>query len=74
MPGTGGDAHSAEAVRYHIKRLISDEPSDRILSDDTLVELLRTQGIEIARRTVAKYREALRIPSSVERRRIKALP
>jgi RNA polymerase sigma-54 factor len=67
----GGDAHSAEAVRYRIRRLIDDEPSDDILSDDTIVKILRESGIDIARRTVAKYREAMRIPSSVQRRREK---
>ena len=67
----GGDAHSAEAVRHKIKALIDAEHPKKILSDDRLVELLRTEGIDIARRTVAKYREALRIPSSVERRRAK---
>ena len=68
----GGEAHSAEAVRFKIKALIDDEPTNKILSDDRLVEVLRGQGVEIARRTVAKYREAMRIPSSVQRRREKA--
>jgi RNA polymerase sigma-54 factor len=67
----GGDAHSAEAVRYRIRALIDREPSRRVLSDDKIVELLRGEGIDIARRTVAKYREAMRIPSSVQRRREK---
>ncbi len=67
----GGAAHSAEAVRYRIKRLIDDEPRDEVLSDDTIVKVLREAGIDIARRTVAKYREAMRIPSSVQRRREK---
>jgi RNA polymerase sigma-54 factor len=67
----GGDAHSAEAVRHRIKRLIDEESSSDILSDDTIVEKLREAGIDIARRTVAKYREAMRIPSSVQRRREK---
>ncbi len=67
----GGDAHSAEAVRHHIKQLIDAESPSAILSDDTIVERLRASGIDIARRTVAKYREALRIPSSVQRRRDK---
>jgi len=67
----GGDAHSAEAVRHHIKQLIDAESPSAILSDDTIVERLREAGIDIARRTVAKYREALRIPSSVQRRRDK---
>ena len=67
----GGEAHSAEAVRHHIKQLIDAENPAVILSDDTIVERLRESGIDIARRTVAKYREAMRIPSSVQRRRDK---
>jgi RNA polymerase sigma-54 factor len=67
----GGEAHSAEAVRHRIKQLIDAENPQDVLSDDTLVERLRDAGIEIARRTVAKYREAMRIPSSVQRRREK---
>jgi RNA polymerase sigma-54 factor len=67
----GGEAHSAEAVRHRIKNLIDAEQHDGILSDDTIVERLRESGIDIARRTVAKYREAMRIPSSVQRRRDK---
>jgi RNA polymerase sigma-54 factor len=65
----GGEAHSAEAVRYEIKGLIEREGEMDILSDDRIVEILREKGIDIARRTVAKYRESLRIPSSVERKR-----
>ena len=67
----GGEAHSAEAVRYRIRRLIDEEPPNDILSDETIVHMLRESGIDIARRTVAKYREAMRIPSSVQRRREK---
>lgn len=66
----GGEGHSAEAVRHKIKILIGEETAKTIVSDDKIVGLLRAQGIDIARRTVAKYREALGIPSSVERRRI----
>jgi RNA polymerase sigma-54 factor len=69
----GGEAHSAEAVRFRIKALIDAESPDDILSDDRIVEILVKGGIDIARRTVAKYREAMRIPSSVQRRREKAL-
>ena len=69
----GGGAHSAEAVRFRIRGLIDAESSDETLSDERLVELLQENGIEIARRTVAKYREAMRIPSSVQRRREKLL-
>ena len=70
----GGEAHSAESVRHKIKQLIDGEADGRygdegVLSDDRIVEILKASGIEIARRTVAKYREALRIPSSVERKR-----
>lgn len=67
----GGEAHSAEAVRHRIKDLIEAEHSDNVLSDDNIVEILKGSGIDIARRTVAKYREALNIPSSVQRRRDK---
>jgi len=69
----GGDAVSAEAVKSHIKTLIGAEEPNRILSDDQLVEMLRAKGFDIARRTVAKYREALGIGSSVQRRRQKAM-
>jgi RNA polymerase sigma-54 factor len=65
------EAHSSEAVRDRIKELIMNEQADEILSDDRIVTLLKAEGIEIARRTVAKYREALRIPSSAARRRQK---
>jgi RNA polymerase sigma-54 factor len=67
----GGEAHSAEAVRHRIKQLIDAELPKDVLSDDTIVDRLREAGIDIARRTVAKYREAMRIPSSVQRRREK---
>jgi RNA polymerase sigma-54 factor len=67
----GGEAHSAEAVRHRIKQLIDAETSQEVLSDDTIVDKLRLSGVDIARRTVAKYREAMRIPSSVQRRRDK---
>ena len=67
----GGEAHSAEAVRHRIRQLIDNESTVNVLSDDTIVEKLRDAGIDIARRTVAKYREAMRIPSSVQRRREK---
>ncbi|MGC1109427.1 MAG: RNA polymerase factor sigma-54 [Methylovirgula sp.] len=69
----GGSAHSAEAVRFRIKQMIDRESADDILSDDAIVERLKSSNVDIARRTVAKYRESLRIPSSVERRRLKAL-
>ena len=65
----GGESHSSEAVKGMLRRLIEAEPPGKPLSDDTLVKLLRAEGVDVARRTVAKYREALQIPSSVERRR-----
>jgi RNA polymerase sigma-54 factor len=69
----GGEAASAQAVKSHIARLIAEEPSDAILSDDSLVDLLKERGFDIARRTVAKYRESLGLGSSVQRRRQKLL-
>jgi RNA polymerase sigma-54 factor len=68
----GGEAHSAEAVRHRIRQMIDGEAPEDVLSDDTIVHRLREAGVDIARRTVAKYREAMRIASSVERRRNKA--
>ena len=68
----GGDAHSAESVRHRIKSLIDGEGKD-VLSDDKIVEILKSESIDIARRTVAKYREGMNIPSSVQRRRDKSL-
>jgi RNA polymerase sigma-54 factor len=68
----GGDAVSAEAVKSAIRGLIAGEGA-KILSDDTLVELLQAKGFDIARRTVAKYREAMGIGSSVARRRARTL-
>ncbi|MDQ0325258.1 RNA polymerase sigma-54 factor [Rhodopseudomonas julia] len=65
----GGDSHSAEAVRQRIRVLVAGE-GDRVLSDDQIVAILKDEGIVIARRTVAKYREAMGIPSSVNRRRM----
>ena len=67
-----GEGASAEAIKSHIKSLIEAE-GDKILSDDTLVELLTAKGFDIARRTVAKYREAMGIGSSVQRRRQKKM-
>jgi len=68
-----GESHSSESVRHRIRELIDSEMSQAVLSDDTIVERLADEGIEIARRTVAKYREAMRIPSSVQRRREKTM-
>jgi len=67
----GGEAHSAESVRHRLREMIERESAANVLSDDTLVDMLKAEGIEIARRTVAKYRESLGIPSSVQRRREK---
>jgi len=69
----GEEAHSSEAVRHRIRLLIDAESASGVLSDDKIVEQLKRDGIDIARRTVAKYREALRIPSSVQRRREKQM-
>ena len=67
----GGEAHSAESVRHRIRQLIEAERTEAdVHSDDTIVDILKEAGVDIARRTVAKYREAMRIPSSVERRRM----
>ena len=70
---TGSESHSAESVRYRIKQMIERETATEVLSDDAIVEKLKEANIDIARRTVAKYRESMRIPSSVERRRLKAM-
>ncbi len=71
---SGSEAHSAESVRFRIREMIANERPEDVLSDDAIVERLRKEGVDIARRTVAKYREALRIPSSVQRKREKAVP
>jgi RNA polymerase sigma-54 factor len=68
------EAHSAEAVRHRIKEMIEAEPTADVLSDDAIVQALRDSGVDIARRTVAKYREAMGIASSVQRRREKVTP
>jgi RNA polymerase sigma-54 factor len=70
----GGESHSAEAVRHRIRAMVDTEGADAVLSDDAIVDRLRQEGVDIARRTVAKYRDALRIPSSVQRKREKAVP
>ncbi|MDQ0315159.1 RNA polymerase sigma-54 factor [Amorphus orientalis] len=67
----GAEAHSAAAVRHRIRRMIDAECADTVLSDDAIVRQLKDDGVDIARRTVAKYREAMHIPSSVQRRREK---
>lgn len=67
----GGDAHSSAAVRDRIRELIETEKPHAVLSDDAIADILRKSGVDIARRTVAKYREGMDIPSSVQRRREK---
>ncbi|WFU51758.1 RNA polymerase factor sigma-54 [Sinorhizobium terangae] len=69
----GGEAHSAEAVRHSIKAMITAETLDHVLSDEEIAAQLRKTGIDIARRTITKYREAMNIPTSVQRRREKRL-
>jgi RNA polymerase sigma-54 factor len=70
--GEMGD-FAAESVRHRIRAMVDGEPPAAVLSDDEIVERLRAEGIEIARRTVAKYRKSLNIPSSIDRRRQKSL-
>jgi len=69
----GGEDMAAESVRHRIRAMIDAEAPAHILSDDTIVDRLRQDGVDIARRTVAKYRNTMGIPSSVDRRRQKAL-
>ncbi len=71
IEGSDGSSISSESVKARIKALTDLEQADSILSDDDLADILNKEGMNVARRTVAKYREALRIPSSVQRRRIK---
>ena len=74
LPATGGEtSHATEAIRQQIKLMVEREDPAHVLSDDQIVAALRDNGVVIARRTVAKYRESLSIPSSVRRRRTKAL-
>ena len=71
LAGANGETHSAETVRYRVGQLIAAENPKNILSDDAIAALLQKEGIDIARRTVAKYRDALRIPGSAQRKREK---
>jgi RNA polymerase sigma-54 factor len=71
LAGANGETHSAEAVRHRVQTLIGAEQPATILSDDAVAQILQKEGIDIARRTVAKYREALRIPGSAQRKREK---
>ncbi len=68
--GDDGDAQSSTAVRAKIRKLIGQEPRGKPLSDSKLADLLSADGVQVARRTVAKYREAMNIPSSSERKRM----
>ena len=69
----GGEGQASDAVRERIRRLIEAEAPDAVLSDDRIVQILRGEGTDIARRTVAKYRKLLGLGSSAERRRRKAM-
>ena len=65
-----GDNHSSTAIRARIRKMIQDEQSGKPLSDNKITALLKQEGISVARRTVAKYRESMSIPSSSERKRM----
>jgi RNA polymerase sigma-54 factor len=67
----GAFRHSAESVRQRIKKMIDEENPNAVLSDDGIVDILRAADIDIARRTIVKYRESMKIPSSIQRRRQK---
>ena len=73
LAGDDGALHAAQSIRHKIKAMIEAEAPNRVLSDQSIVAVLRRDGVQIARRTVAKYREAMRIPTSARRRKIKAL-
>ena len=68
-----GEGASAEAVKARIKALIDGEDAKKVLSDQKLVDILKGEGFDLARRTVAKYREAIGLGSSAQRRRQKKL-
>ena len=70
VPGEDGAGVSSTAIRAKIRKLIAQESPVRPLSDSQIAEMLSTDGVQVARRTVAKYREALGIPASSERRRV----
>lgn len=70
VPTSDGGEASATAIRARIRRLIHSEEPGRPLSDSRIAKLLQEEGIQVARRTVAKYRESMSIPSSSERRRM----
>jgi RNA polymerase sigma-54 factor len=66
----GSDSQSVQVARHRIRQLIESESERDVLSDENLVKLLRAEGMKVARRTVAKYRESMNIPSSAQRRRL----
>ncbi len=70
---TGGEDYSSRAVQHLIKELVDQETAESVLSDDIIADILKKRGVNVARRTVAKYREAMHIGSSVQRRREKAM-
>lgn len=67
----GNEETSTISIKHKIRQMIENETAEHILSDDNIVSLLANEGIKIARRTVAKYREALKLPTSAERKRQK---
>jgi len=71
LSGRDGETYSAESIRARIKMMVEQEEPKKVLSDDAIVDLLGKEGVKVARRTVAKYRESMNIPSSVQRRRMK---
>jgi RNA polymerase sigma-54 factor len=70
VSGTGGEEISSIAIRARIRKLIGEEDPEKPLSDSALAKMLVSEGIDVARRTVAKYRESMGFPSSNERRRV----
>jgi RNA polymerase sigma-54 factor len=70
VAGSDGESVSSTAIRARIRKLISEENPGKPLSDSALARLLASEGVEVARRTVAKYRESMGFPSSNERRRV----
>ena len=68
MNGTRGSRHAALLLKRKVKKLIEDEDPRKPLTDDQIANMLQGQGIDVTRRTVAKYREDLRIPSTHQRR------
>jgi RNA polymerase sigma-54 factor len=70
---SSGDAHSSVSVKHMIKELINAEPAKKTLSDEAIAKQLKANGVDVARRTVMKYREAMSIPSSVQRKKEKLL-